>query len=106
MARFDVAAACEAYAKENEEKGGKAFDLILQKDLDLHVQWTSNTWDDGVPVTKMFRRNDTIQLSLDEGTRVRGVTYAGWSSGKPQCDFVLNGIWYSNDGAWIMEHLA
>ena len=90
------------YVNELESKGGKAFDFVLDNDLDISVEWSSHRFDDGVPVRKMFGRNDDVQLFLEAGTRIRGVSYQGSSSRVPMADFYLNGVWYSSNGAEIL----
>lgn len=98
MPKFDVTAACLKYAKDNESHGGRAFDIVLSEDVSLgDVMWSADRWEDGVPVTKMFGRNEELDLELEAGTRLRGVTYRSYDDypGKWMTDFYLNGLWYS-----------
>lgn len=88
--------AVTSYLAENIRAHGKIVECVLEDDLDLRdVQFTSNMWDDGVPVTKMFDRNPTIDVSIPKGTHLKGVTYVGRATQAQMVDFYWAGMWIS-----------
>jgi len=102
---MNVNKACAAYADENKRLNAVVFDLVMTEDYTGDFAWTSDKWTDGVPVTKMFDRNEPITLELDAGTRLRGIAYVGNATGSNIIDFVLNGVWYSDVGGYIEQAL-
>lgn len=91
---FDIIEACKQYAKDNADANGQAMELELPDDLNETVQYTSNLWPDGVPVTKMFERNRRVRLMIAKGTKLQGVTYTGRASGSEIFEFLWKGSWY------------
>lgn len=49
--------------------------VTLPTDIDEEFKWTSQKWEDGVPVTKYFRRNEPRYLFLHMGYEISGVLF-------------------------------
>jgi hypothetical protein len=47
--------------------------VTLPSDIDEEFKWTDQKWEDGVPVTKYFRRNEPEYLFLHGGYEISGV---------------------------------
>jgi hypothetical protein len=94
VADKDVESACKQYALDNEDAGGYVAKLTFEEDHRDFVKYTSDTWKDGVPVTKMFERNSEISLFIPAGTTVMGVVYTGRATGQELFEFVYGGVWY------------
>lgn len=87
---------------------GTLVEGTLSSDLTIEAHWTDRTWEDGVPVTKNFERNESVTLKLDEGTTIVAAKYKGFATGCPVVDFRLNGIWYSarrDDAAELLAEI-
>jgi len=104
--RTNADAAVAKYAQDNEGAGERAVDFALKEDHQVEAMWTTQTWDDGVPVTKTFNRNPRQDRAFLAGTRIHGVTYIGRSSGCHVLDFHHEGVWYSltrSDACELLE---
>lgn len=99
MNKEKLDAACRQHAKDHYDLNGKVVEVILKNDFKQTVNYTSETWDDGVPVTKMFNRNDDITLYISKGTVLKGITYVGKVSESLIFEFYHNGTWYQEIGA-------
>lgn len=104
--------AVDAYFADLNKDGRFEAELVegtLQDAHDVDASWTTNVWDDGVPVTKMFHRNGEVPLHLPEGTKLKGVRYVGQASGCQMFDFVYGHSWYSiamSDAEEIIDDLC
>lgn len=72
----------------------------LKESINLSCRYTSDIWDDGTPVTKMFHRNEEITLSLKENDYIEGIIFNGYVS-YVVVDFYFRETWYQviNDDA-------
>jgi len=100
---MDIEAAIRSYAADLSRQWGTPAEVTLDRDRHVTLEWTTNMWEDGVPVTKMFRRNPGVSLRLPVGTKLRGVQYEGAATGQDMFDFYLNGVWYSDAGAELLR---
>lgn len=100
---MDIEAAIRSYTSDLSQQRGTPVEVTLDRDRHVTLEWTSSMWDDGVPVTKMFRRNPDVSLRLPAGTKLRGVQYEGCITGQDMFDFYLNGVWYSDAGAELLR---
>jgi hypothetical protein len=100
---MDIEAAIHSYAEDLSRQWGTPAEVTLDRDRHVVLKWSSDTWEDGVPVTKMFHRNPNVSLRLPTGTKLRGVQYEGCATGQDMFDFYLNGVWYSNEGAELLR---
>lgn len=90
----DPKAACIAYAKENADAEGTVMTCTLDGDLDGSFKW-AHTWEDGVPVTKMFERCErAAPVHIPDGTVLMGVQYRGRASGHEIFEFIWGQTWY------------
>lgn len=90
---MDAIAACKAYAKENDDASGVALSVTLDHDVNARLEW-ADTWEDGVPETKLFERNSTAPLHIPSGTTLHGVAYVGRASGHTLFEFVYGEVWW------------
>lgn len=100
---MDIDTAIRSYAADLSRQWGTPAEVTLDRDRRVTVEWTSDMWEDGVPVTKMFRRNPDVTLRLSAGTKLRGVKYEGAVTGQDMFSFYLNGVWYSDAGAELLR---
>lgn len=100
---MDIEAAIRSYAADLSRQCGTPVEVTLDRERRVTVAWTSDIWEDGVPVTKMFRRNPDVTLRLPAGTKLRGVQYEGCATGQDMFSFYLNGVWYSDAGAELLR---
>ena len=100
---MDIEAAIRSYTADLSRQWGTPAEVTLDRDRHVTVEWTSDMWEDGVPVTKMFRRNPDVTLRLPAGTTLRGVLYEGAVTGQDMFSFYLNGVWYSDAGAELLR---
>lgn len=100
---MDIEAAIRSYAADLSRQQGTPVEVTLDRDRHVTLRWTSDTWEDGAPVTKMFRRNPVVSLRLLAGTKIRGVQYEGYATGQGMFDFYLNGVWYSDAVAELLR---
>jgi len=100
---MDIEAAIRSYASDLSRQWGTPVEVTLDRDRHVTLEWTSDMWEDGVPVTKMFRRNPSVSLRLPAGTKLRGVQYEGCATGQDMFSFYLNGVWYSDAGAELLR---
>ena len=91
---IDVRAACEKYAQDNEDAGGQVMQVTLVDDVDLDCEYTKDSWEDGVPVTKGFSRNGSVGVFIPAGQVLMGVTYTGRASGCDIFEFRYGRTWY------------
>jgi hypothetical protein len=82
---------------------------VLDSDVEVNLNWTQNTWEDGVPVTKYISRcEDPLWVTLKGGTNFAGVHFAGFSTGCDVVSFRKDGTWYEalrSDAIEILEAL-
>lgn len=96
--------AAAKYADDNADAEGELVESVIGNDIDTqYIQYTSDMWEGGVPVTKMFNRNDEIPLFVPAGTKLVGVTYIGRASGCRLVDFYYGRAWYSTTDPEILE---
>ena len=100
---MDIDTAIRSYTADLSRQSGTPAEVTLDRDRHVTVEWTSDMWEDGVPVTKMFRRNPDVTLRLPSGTKLRGVKYKGAVTGQDMFSFYLNGVWYSDAGAELLR---
>lgn len=100
---MDIEAAIRSYAADLSRQRGTPAEVTLDRDRHVVLKWSSDTWEDGVPVTKMFQRNPNVSLRLPAGTKLRGVQYEGCATGQDMFSFYLNGAWYSDTGAELLR---
>lgn len=95
----DLNISLEKYREENESQGGRIVEIRIRETMELKARWTTDTWEDGVPVTKMFHRNGMISVRLEVGTIIRGVAFCAWNNRHiAVLDFYYGGMWYSVKG--------
>lgn len=101
---MDTKAAIRAYYEDlSREAPAKQVVCTLDHDRHVTLQWTSDMWEDGIPVTKKFNRNPPVSLRLSRGTILHGVLYEGLATSQDMFDFYLNGVWYSDEGAELLD---
>ena len=100
---MDIEAAIHSYAADLSRHRGTPVEVTLDRDRHVTLEWTSDMWEDGAPVTKMFRRNPGVKLRIPAGTKLRGVQYEGCATGQDMFDFYLFGVWYSDEGALLLD---
>ena len=101
---MDTEAAIRSYYEElSQATAAKQVVCTLDSDQHVTLQWTSDMWEDGVPVTKMFNRNPPVSLRLSRETILHGVLYEGFATSQDMFDFYLNGVWYSDEGAELLR---
>ena len=91
---FDVIKACESYTKENLDASGQRAHAVLDEDCTAFLEYSSDVWEDGAPVAKMFERNDLLRVKLPCGVTLNGVIYYGRVSEHMIFEFVYNYVWY------------
>ena len=83
---------------------------VPEADLKLHLNWTQNTWEDGIPVNKCFSRCETeLRVTIKKGVELSGAWYRGRSSGCHMFTFRINHTWYEakhGDAEEILEALG
>jgi hypothetical protein len=87
------------YAADNADAAGRVYEVTLTDDVDVEARISRSTWEDGVPVTKQFERNDPVDLHIPAGQKIKGVTYVGRASGCAVFDFPYGQAWYSCRGS-------
>jgi hypothetical protein len=102
MDKDKLITALARYARDNANIGGKVVEVTLKEDFNDYVQWSTSTWEDGVPVTKCFHRNPEIPLFVPSGTKLMGITYTGMVSHTLIFDFYYGSTWYSFVGAELL----
>jgi hypothetical protein len=90
----DTIAACRAYAAENQDAAGVAVSVVLTEDVDTHCSYTSSTWNDGRPESKMFERSGSVPLHIPAGAELFGVCYVGRATGANIFEFIYGQAWY------------
>lgn len=98
----DLIAAIEGYSEDI--RGSIIVEGIVSEDTYIDTKHTESTWEDGRPETKMFERNDEINLFLPKNTSIKGVQYVGRATGCTIFDFPYGRTWYSARD-WDAEHL-
>jgi len=97
------------YAEENAQDGTEScvMKVTLVEECEYHkVDWTGETWEDGIPVTKGFERNNPVPLFLPAGITLKGVLYNGRASGMEIFEFPYGSCWYRvypSDGTLCSE---
>lgn len=87
-------AACHKYAKENVNVEGTAVMLECDGDFDEQCEWAKAWLEDGVPVAKMFERNQAAPCYMSNGSTTYGVHYIGRHSGKLILEFIVGKTWF------------
>lgn len=87
------------YAADNEDACGRIHEVTLTEDVDVEACISRSMWEDGVPVTKQFERNDPVDLHIPAGQKIKGVAYVGRATGTPVFDFPYGQAWYSCRGS-------
>ena len=90
----DARAACEKYAKDNSDVHGQVLTCHVVKEFNDEFEFTSNVWEVGIPVSKMFDRNEPVPLFVPAGTDLTGVAYVGRRSGADIFEFAYGQAWY------------
>lgn len=68
---------------------------VVESDVKLELNWTQNTWEDGIPVNKYFSRcENPLRITLKKGMEIAGAHYYGRSSGCHMFTFRQDETWY------------